>query len=154
MQAALPKAIEPRRGLGPLRFGASRADVASLLGDPGEPPDHSIDGWETWRYPYHGIEVTFCEDADWRCTHLWTDRADYLIRGRVVLGLTVAELAKLAPALGRCVARIDPDLGPSLEFPDVDIEITFTDDISDYIGWHAHIDDADEYVFPLPRVAV
>ena len=154
MRTTLPNSIEPGEGLGPLQFGATRAEVRKLLGQPAASPDCSIEGWETWNYPYHAIEVTFCADADWRCTRLWTDRADYLIQGRVVLGVPIAQLARLSSALGPCVGKIDPDLGPSLEFPEADIEIGLADDISDQITWHAHIDEADEYVFPGPGVAV
>jgi hypothetical protein len=146
----LPNTISPHEGLGPIRFGLARADVLVLIGEPDEPADESIPGWITWTYSYYGVQVTLSEDAECRCTHLWTEDPRFLVRGTVVLGLTVSELANLASTLdlGPCVPKIDPDLGATFDFPESDVEISFHDEVSDHMSWSAEIDSNDEYVFP------
>ena len=156
MRAKLPHSISPRKGLGPLEFGSSRAAIRRLLGEPTSTTALATDGWEWWDYRYHAITLSFCEEADWRCTRLWTDDASYLVAGRVVLGIPLEQLIRFLPRLGLGPHRavIQRDRVVLLDFPDSDLEILVDEEISACIAWGAPIDANDAYVFPDTRASV
>jgi hypothetical protein len=166
------RTILPHVGVGALRFGMNRGEVRELLGEPTLADAESVPDWESWAYPSLGLELTFDADEAFRCTYMQVDHADYLVSGRVVLGLSRAALEETALdlALGECIlseddwdADVDSDVDAderaddqaddhgdeeTLEFPDADVEIHLEAGRSVTLGWSAEIDESDEFRFP------
>lgn len=143
--------IRPRVGLGELRFGQSQRLVRSEIGAPSD-IDRSIPGHETWKYDIRSLEVSFDEDADWRLIDLAIDHPMYTLSGRTLVGLSVADVEHIAPDLGiGAVHRDDRSIqGDSIfEFPEHDVQILCLDGVAEVVRWSVHIDDDDQYRWPL-----
>jgi hypothetical protein len=146
-------AILPRTGIGALRFGQNRSAVRELLGDP-TGVDARTSGRETWEYDFLDLGVSFDDDADWRLVSLCIQNARFTLRGISLVGLPYEAIVRLAPRLKiGCYERSDDSpFGPTLEFPDHEIAISFYDGAADFVTWCVPIDDRDEYIWPDLRV--
>lgn len=97
--------IKPGTGLGKLKFGMSREQVKSILGEPdaqeithyGEDETDKSDAWE-----YHSLrlDLSFEEAEDWRLTILSVSSEDYLFKESSLIGLDQEELMEELELLG------------------------------------------------------
>ena len=131
--------IHPRRGLGDLRFGASREEVRVYLGEPEAIDDSDLPGgWLRWRYPALGIDADFDDAHGLRLIALSTGNAEATLRGHKLIGLDGPAALKTAAGLGLGPYRRAVDaLGWEAEFHDASLELRFDDDRLWLIAWAA-----------------
>lgn len=91
----LTPTIHPALGFGALRLGSTQADVRALLGEPAtfERTDYG-DGIDThdWRYPEHGISLSFSADDDLRLGAIAVESKLATLNGERLIGLSESEL--------------------------------------------------------------
>ena len=148
-------AILPRTGIGPIRFGQTRSQIRSLLGDPTTTDTVGVPGSETWEYEQLNLDVSFDDDANWRVTGLSAQHPRFTLRGVSLLGLPFHTVVQLVPQLKLGAYERDDQspFGPTLTFPSFEVTICFRDGIADFISWYVLINDRDEYVWPDLSVA-
>ncbi|WP_420318700.1 hypothetical protein [Ekhidna sp.] len=89
--------ILPGIGLGKLKFGMSRDEVKSMLGEPNHQEithygDDEEDKSDAWEYHPLRLDMSFEEAEDWRLTILSVSSEDYLFKGSSLIGLSQEEL--------------------------------------------------------------
>ena len=97
--------ILPGTGLGKLKFGMSREEVTSLLG---EPSHHEIthygedktDRSDAWEYHPLRLDLSFEEAEEWKLVILSVSSEDYLFKGSSLIGLNLDELMEELEVLG------------------------------------------------------
>lgn len=89
--------ILPGVGLGEVKFGMSREEAASLLGEPqakevvsySDEEDEKSDSWE---YQDLRIDLSFEEAEDWRLVIISVSSEEYLLNGKTLIGSDQEEL--------------------------------------------------------------
>jgi hypothetical protein len=99
--------ICPTAGIGPAIFGMSRDEVRAVLGRPDktEVVRHSDDSTEEgWEYLLAGLDLTFCDDEEWRLSAIRLHRNTGILRGEQIIGISEAELHDACRRLGYSLA--------------------------------------------------
>lgn len=89
--------IVPGVGLGKLKFGMSRDEVKTILGEPDHQEitsygDDDSDQSDAWEYHPLRLDLSFEEAEDWRLTILSVSSEDYMFKGSSLIGLNQEEL--------------------------------------------------------------
>lgn len=167
MSVVLSYKILPGRGLGRLRFGASRQAVEQLLGTPsrtelggtsdsdsGTPQidaeDGEESGYEIWHYDALGVSLHFEEDADFRLSQIDVDALETSIHAVRPIGLEVAEARKLFA--GSPGFELDAEYERTgvavYELPGTSVSLWFQDGVCDSVGVAVPLAEDGEYVWP------
>ena len=91
------KTINIGKGVGELRFGATREQVLALLGEPAEREKYSLselenDDTESWHYDDLDLSLSFDEENDWRLSSIAISSPDYTLAGNPLIGKTKKEV--------------------------------------------------------------
>jgi len=144
-----PLQLVPGRGLDALPFGASKADVRAVLGEPDSIVDDEIPGWTLWQYPAIGLDLAFDGEADDRLITLRSEGDRVEIAGQALIGLDRAHLIGFAETAGWPEAEVDWDGdGEEFDFPDLGLMFWLEAARVVAISASALVDDADHDVFP------
>ncbi|MEQ6165674.1 MULTISPECIES: hypothetical protein [unclassified Ekhidna] len=97
--------IIPGVGLGKLKFGMSREDVKTILGEPNHQEitsysEDESDQSDAWEYHPLRLDLSFEEAEDWKLTILSVSSEDYLFKGSSLVGLNQDELMEELELLG------------------------------------------------------
>ena len=112
--------IKPLNGLGSLRFGMSRDEVTSLLGEPEDVDEYSFSGAEddlseSWHYDEMDLSMSFDAEDDWRLVTLAVSSPDYQLEGHSLVGLNRDELLSLLESIG--IGNISEENELALDMP-------------------------------------
>lgn len=85
------KQIKPLVGLGQLRFGMTRDEVRSILGDPEDIDEYSFTGEdgdrsESWHYDEIDLSMSFDAEDDWRMITLAVSSPEYELERNSMVG--------------------------------------------------------------------
>jgi hypothetical protein len=149
-EAIFDQSLKPGVGIGPLRFGASRASVEASLGSPTAIEDEAIAGWILWDYPDLGCELAFDSEEDERLVSLRCDHTDLRVAGEQAIGLEREVLLALGEklGLGPHQSESEGDDEQEIDFPDAGLMFSLRDGSVVAISAAALMDDADQYVWP------
>ncbi len=109
--------IIPGTGLGTIKFGFSREQVKSLLGEPDE-VDEEVEGHirkeksEAWHYDDLELSLGFEESDGWRLGSLSVTSDEYLLHGKALIGLNRLEAIRALNGMGMDdleYDNLDPD---------------------------------------------
>lgn len=97
--------IVPGVGLGKLKFGMSREEIKSVLGEPDHQEvthygDDESDKSDAWEYHPLRLDLSFEEAEDWRLTIFSVSSEDYQFKGSSLIGLNQEELMEELDVLG------------------------------------------------------
>ena len=144
--------ILPGKGLGEIRFGMTREEVAALMGDPAEidvfedeQPGNQV---ESWHYDEADVSFAFEEAEEWRLTTMAVSSADYKFDGVALIGMSkdaaFAELDKM-----NVDYNFDEESGQDLHFSnETGLNFWMDGDVLREIQWSAEIDDDDKVLWP------
>lgn len=104
MEANLQEII-PGKGLGTLRFGASRDEVKNTIGQADEVEKYSLDEFdsddtEAWHYDEKGISLSFDQEYEWKLSSIAVSGDDYQLDGVKLVGKTIDEIEELCESKG------------------------------------------------------
>lgn len=91
--------IKLGEGLGEIKFGMSREQVRTILGEPDDVDQYSDsdledDSSESWHYDEMEISLSFDEDAEWKLVTIAVSSPEYLFNGKKLIGLNQQALIK------------------------------------------------------------
>jgi len=140
--------IQPNRGIGQIRFGATRSDVQAILGNPAPVADRlgKIEAYVTrWEYTNPDLALTFRVPTDSRfpasteqVLHLIsTTSRDMKLFGSPVIGKSEESVKSLMEEHlhEACVKTHHPVLGTYLEFTSSNMKMHLSDGIVTHIQW-------------------
>ena len=92
--------IESGEGLGGIKFGLTREEVESLMGDPEEKEVYELNDdadykTESWHYDEYEIALSFVQFDEWRLVSITSSFEDSLLFGKEVVGMKKKQLVKL-----------------------------------------------------------
>jgi len=79
-------------GLGVLKFGMSREQVKTILGEPNEKELHydediNVDASELWHYDDLDVSISFDQEEDWKLVTLAVTSNSYQLNGKSLIGM-------------------------------------------------------------------
>ncbi len=144
--------ILPGTGLGDIRFGMTREEVSSILGDPSEidmfSDDEPGNQVESWHYDEADVSFAFEEAEEWRLTTIAVSSEEYKVEDTALIGLskeaTFAQLEKMG-----IDHNFDEDSGQDLHFSnETGLNFWMDGDVLREIQWSVEIDDEDKVIWP------
>ncbi|HAM98156.1 MAG TPA: hypothetical protein DCQ26_06060 [Marinilabiliales bacterium] len=99
------EAIEIGVGIGPLRFGMTREEVNSLLGEADEVEyiEATTEDEESsiiWHYDELEVSLSFADEPDWMLVAIATSSEDVQLAGKKVIGSNKESVLKLVAEFG------------------------------------------------------
>jgi hypothetical protein len=99
------KDILPGEGLGKIRFGMSREEVKSIIGEPDEVDNYSYSEeeeslTEAWHYDVLNLSLSFDEEYDWELMTISVSGAEYEFIGKRLIGLQEYKLTETLKSMG------------------------------------------------------
>lgn len=97
--------INPLSGLGEIKFGFTRNQVKSIIGEPSEVDTFQYDEeeedelTESWHYDEKEISFSFEEIEDWKLVNIAVSAEEFKLEGNTVIGLKKNELKELLAKL-------------------------------------------------------
>lgn len=158
MKKAL-KEIKPGYGLGSLKFGMTRDEVKSLLGNPSfidkySHSDSAKDLTESWQYDDLLLSLSFDEEEDWKLIMISVNDDFYELEGENLIGLTEEMLIEQLDemnlgewSLEDCCDDDNEDQ-KVIEAEDKSINFWINDGILDEIQWTPFFIDDDTIEWP------
>jgi hypothetical protein len=153
------KEIKPGYGLGAIKFGMTRTEVASLLGQPDDVDNYSYTDSDTeltecWEYLELELSMNFDADEDWRLVMLSVTSDFYSLNGKKLIGLNkeqlIAQLNDLK--LGEIsIEDFSSEESPNnimIEIDNISFNVWLEDDIADEIQWSPLFIDDDTIKWP------
>ena len=121
--------IKIGEGLGEVKFGMTREQVSSILGQPDDIDQYSDsdledDSSESWHYDELEISLSFDEDADWKLVTIAVSAPNYKLDNKELIGLEGEEVIKVLESLN--LGSHETEDWSSEEIPDHKL-ISFTD---------------------------
>lgn len=153
--------IEIGRGLGNIRFGWSREQLESFLGQPDEKDDFTYPvsdddevGSESWHYDEYEFSASFNEEDEWKLGALAVSSTDFVLKGKKLIGLAKDVFLKEVENLD--FGEFDEedwssDENPDqklISFPETSLNFWFEDDLLTEIQWGPLYDEDDAPVWP------
>lgn len=156
--------IKPLTGLGMLRFGMTRDEVRSLLGEPEDIDEYSFSGTpddlsESWHYDNMDLSMSFDAEDDWRLITLAVSSDDYQLEDFALVGKTKKELAQILAYIGYTDVKEENE--STLDIPGHELVSEHTyfinfwleDGVVKEIQWSPRFNDDDEVEWPENPVA-
>lgn len=105
--------VHPGLGLGQLRFGASREEVKSQLGEPEQVVEDTMGGDRViaWHYWSQGISAHFAEPDGYRLGTLQIDNAQLTLQGERYIGTDKEEMLAIIEVQDWGTVEVDDDPG-------------------------------------------
>lgn len=99
------KDILPGEGLGKIRFGMSREELETLMGEPDEVEQYSYSDTEeslteAWHYDLQNISVSFDQEYEWKLVTISVSGVEYQFMGKQLIGLQKHQLTEILKSLG------------------------------------------------------
>jgi hypothetical protein len=153
------KEIKLGIGLGPVRFGMTKAEVKLILGDPSNSEtfsysDSDEDLTECWDYQDLELTLNFDEEEDWRLTMISVTSKFYELQGVSLIGLNgedlLAQLTKLNIGNVEIEDFSEEDVFDNelIEIEDKSLSFWLNDDVLDEIQWTPFFIDEDTLDWP------
>ena len=132
--------IMPGKGLGTLRFGATREQVKNTIGDADEVEKYSLDEFdsddtEAWHYDEKGISLSFDQEHDWKLSSIAVSGEEYKLEGNQLIGKSVEEIEDLCEKQGWGELQEDEEIAEEeagiamLHLEEKGISFWFEDDV-------------------------
>ncbi|RXP46610.1 hypothetical protein EC396_13895 [Lutibacter sp. HS1-25] len=153
------KEIKLGIGLGPVRFGMTKAEVKLILGEPSNAEtfsysDSDEDLTECWDYQDLELTLNFDEEEDWRLTMISVTSKFYELEGVSLIGLNgedlLAQLTKLNIGNVEIEDFSEEDVFDNelIEIEDKSLSFWLNDDVLDEIQWTPFFIDEDTLDWP------
>lgn len=153
------KEIKPGIGLGPVKFGMSRAEVKLILGEPSNIEkfsysDSDQDLTESWEFEDQGISLSFDEEEKWKLTMISITSKFYELEGKSLIGLNIEDLLEQLYKFNYGNVDVedcsDDDIFDNKLIDIVEKSISFwlNDDVLDEIQWTPFFIDEDTIDWP------
>jgi len=154
-------AILPGQGLGIIKFGMSRDEIRSILGNPDEvdqygyeDSDDDDDQTEAWHYDELNASFSFDALDDWRLNAIAVSDPEYLLNNKSLIGLSRMELQETLSDFG--LGEIKAEEWSHEEMPDdrllsideASMNFWMEDDQLAEIQWGPLIDEDDNVHWP------
>ena len=149
----------------PLRFGLSKPEVKSLLGEPNEVERFAFgseedENTEAWHYDELEVSLSFDEDEDWTLTGITTSHPSANLDNVELMGLSKDELITALKNFDfgdyeedTIEGDIDtPDMD-MVTFPGVNLMFWFDENEVSEIQWGPVIDEDGDFIWPEPEEA-
>lgn len=151
-------AIKIGTGLGDIKFGISREELITLLGDPTETDQFSAVEeedyvTESWHYDEHEFSVSFDEEDNWRLTTIAISSNEALLNDQVLIGKDKASVIEILKtlSLGEMESEdlsADMDNSELVSFVESSINFWFEDGLLSEIQWGVLWEDEDTPKWP------
>ncbi len=127
--------IIPGEGLGDIKFGMSREQIKTMLGEPDEVESYTHDDQgeditESWHYDEMEISISFEKIEDWKLCTIAVSDPDCTLIGKEVIGITRADLESLLDEMG--LTNLAEDDWSSDETPDY---VSLTSEDNEMVFW-------------------
>lgn len=153
------KEIKLGIGLGPVKFGMSRAEVKLILGEPSNIENFSYsdsdqDLTESWEFEDQGISLSFDEEEKWKLTMISITSKFYELEGKSLIGLNIEDLLEQLYKFNYGDVEVedcsDDDIFDNKLIDIVEKSISFwlNDDVLDEIQWTPFFIDEDTIDWP------
>ena len=152
--------IKPLAGLGMLRFGMTRDEIRSLLGEPEDIDEYSFSGApddlsESWHYDDMDLSMSFDAEDDWRLITLAISSEDYQLEDYPLVGKSKTELLQILSFLGYSDIKEENEL--TLDMPGHELVAEHSKFINFWlegglvkeIQWSPQFDEDDEVIWPV-----
>lgn len=151
--------IIPGVGLGELKFGLNREEVAALLGQPEEKEEFSYseeeeDLTESWHYDELELSIGFDQEDGWRLTTMSVTSEEYAFEGFNPIGMEVEALKEKLNALN--IEDLEYEDVSSVENPDTELIFSealgmnfwFIENTLAEVQWVPHFGDDENVKWP------
>jgi len=153
------KEIKLGIGLGPIRFGMTKAEVKLILGAPTNVEifsysDSDEDMTECWDYQELDLSLNFDEEENWKLTMISVTSKFYELEGVSLIGLNgeglLAQLNKLNIGKVEIEDFSEEDIFDNelIEIEDKSLSFWLNDDVLDEIQWTPFFIDEDTLDWP------
>lgn len=153
------KEIKLGIGLGPVKFGMSRAEVKLILGEPSNIEkfsysDSDQDLTESWEFEDQGISLSFDEEEKWKLTMISITSKFYELEGKSLIGLNIEDLLEQLYKFNYGDVEVEDcsedDIFDNKLIDIVEKSISFwlNDDVLDEIQWTPFFIDEDTIDWP------
>ncbi len=146
--------INPLKGFGSIRFGATRNEIQEKFGEPGEieklEGESDESDAEAWNYWEIGHTFFFEKDSDYRCTCVETDNDEVKLFGKEVFLMSEDQIIKLMNDNG--FTELDTENEEwgerRVSFNDAVMDFYFEDENLVSVSWGVIADENDIYNWP------
>lgn len=153
------KNIELGKGIGNLKFGITRKEVTTILGEPSEKEtiegDEDMGNSEAWHYDELELSVTFDEDDDWKLSSIAASSPDFTFEGVDLLSLSQEEVMQQIEIMNLGDIETEEIVGDEDEdqqvatIAEVSLNLWFEDGKLSEIQWAPYWDEDEEtYIWP------
>ena len=152
--------IKLGQGIGEVKFGMTRAEVVSIMGEPSEkevlPPfDGELGGSEAWHYDTIELSASYDEEEGFKLCSLAASSTDSLFEGIDLIGLSQEEVLQQIEILGlgdveiETIANEEGEEQIVASIPEVSLNLWFEDGHLSEIQWGPFWDEEEEeYIWP------
>jgi len=145
--------IKPLAGLGEIKFGFTRNQVKSIIGEPSEVDTFQYDEeeedelTESWHYDEKEISFSFEEIEDWKLVNIAVSAEDFKLEGKTVIGLKKNELKELLATLD--LGTLNDDTENNV-ISVIEKQLNFWMDEGEVaeVQWNVDWDEEGEAIFP------
>jgi len=148
-------------GLGAAKFGMTRKEVHSLLGEPDDKDISSYtDGndnlfhWESWDYFDSALSLSFDEEDEWRLVTIEIDSKDYIFENQNLIGksknelLTILEDKKIKDVIIEVDSTNEPPLCTLISSECLGINFWFEENSLTEVQWSPLLTDEENIKWP------
>ena len=151
------KAIIPGEGLGNIKFGHTRNDVQSIIGDPDEIEIFEEEGMEgeAWHYDELELSLSFDKLEDWRLVTFAVSSEYYQLGGKTLVGKQRLEVINSLSELGYGPLESDANVGQNgtesklLMANSIETNFWFENDFLSEIQWGPFFKDDETIDWPV-----
>lgn len=150
-----PAIIKPLIGFGDLKFGATKNEVKTMLGEPQEVEliegDEDFSDIEIWFYWDQECSVFFENEFEDKCTNIETDNMAAVLFGKAIFELNEKQIIDLLKENGYSDFETEDDLeeGEKLvSFFDAQVDFLFEGKKLVQVSWAVKISDDETPVWP------
>lgn len=138
------KKIQVQQGFDDLRFGMSREEVKSVLGEPDEVtvPEED-DTMEVWHYDELEVSVSFEEEEEWSVYTIATTSQEAMLDGEQLIGLKALALVNKLKGMGMTDLQFEEEEGEVqlVSADEQDINFWLENGVVVEVQWNAEVVD-------------